>query len=75
MIRALLLTVAAGAGALSLSACASNANYGLQDGDANYDALKKATEDCKARGGHIELKSGGDTKELSDYECKMGKGT
>ncbi len=71
MIRtAALMTLAA----LALGACASNANYGLQEGDANYDAVKKASEACKARGGEIHLKSGGDTTELGDYECQMGKG-
>jgi len=67
---ALLISFAA---SLALSACAGG-SYGLQEGDANYDAIKKASEDCKARGGHIQLKSGGDTTELSDYECKMDKG-
>jgi hypothetical protein len=73
MIRARVLTLLA-ATALALGACASNANYSLQEGDANYDAVKKASEACKARGGEIQLKSGGDATELSDYECKMGKG-
>ena len=63
------------AAAASLGACASNANYNAPDGDANYDALKKATEDCKAHGGHLELKNGGDSTELGDYACKMGKGS
>ncbi len=61
--------------AASLAAgCASNGNYSLQNGDANYDAIKKASEDCKAHGGEIHLKSGGDSTELNDYQCKMGKG-
>lgn len=73
MIRPAVLTVIA-LSALALTGCASNANYNLQDGDANYDAVKKASEACKARGGEIALKSGGDTTELGDYQCKMGKG-
>ena len=61
--------------AVTLGACASNANYNAPDGDANYDALKKATEDCKAHGGQLQLKNGGDTTQLGDYACKMGKGS
>ncbi len=55
--------------AMSLCACAS---YGLPQGDANYDAIKSATDDCRAKGGHIELKSGYDGRQLSSYECKIG---
>lgn len=54
---------------MSLCACAT---YGLPQGDANYDAIKSATDDCKAKGGHIELKSGYDGRQLSSYECKIG---
>jgi hypothetical protein len=55
--------------ALALSACAS---YGLDPGDANYDALKAATEQCQAKGGHIQLRSGYDGRRLDSYECKIG---
>ena len=56
MIRNLLLA----ASLLTLTACGSAGSYGLGDGDASYDEIKKATEACKARGGVIELKTGGD---------------
>ncbi|MGA0600709.1 hypothetical protein ACO2Q3_08380 [Caulobacter sp. KR2-114] len=68
----LLLLAVAG---VSLGACASNANYNAPNGDANYDALKKASEECKSHGGQLQLKSGGDSTELGDYACKMGKGS
>ncbi|MBS0409050.1 MAG: hypothetical protein JSR86_03965 [Proteobacteria bacterium] len=71
--RAGAVLLIASAASLALSACAGG-SYGLQEGDANYDAVKKASDECKARGGHIQLKSGGDTTELGDYECKMDKG-
>jgi len=60
-----------------LAACAGGGggSYGLGDGDASYDAIKKAADDCKAKGGEIRLKSGGDNRELSDYECKVPKGS
>jgi hypothetical protein len=72
MIRALALV-----GLLALGACGGGAagSYGLGDGDASYDAIKKAADDCKAKGGEIRLKSGGDNRELSDYECKVPKGS
>jgi hypothetical protein len=53
---------------VSLAGCAA---YG--EGDASYDAVKRASDDCKARGGTLQLKSGGDSQKLSDYECKMGR--
>ncbi|HWA63674.1 MAG TPA: hypothetical protein VG939_20015 [Caulobacteraceae bacterium] len=59
--------------ASALSACAQS--YGLNEGDASYDAIRRASDDCKAKGGVIQLKKGGDVTELSDYECKIGKGS
>ncbi len=59
--------------ALGLAACgALKGNYDLPPGDANYDALKAATEECKAKGGEVSLKSGYDERELSNYQCKIG---
>ena len=74
MTRGAVLAALTLAASLAAAGCASNANYSLQNGDANYDAIRKATEECKAHGGEIHLKSGGDTTELNDYQCKMGKG-
>jgi hypothetical protein len=54
---------------LSLGACAA---YG--EGEASYDAVKRASDDCKARGGTLQLKADGDSQKISDFECKMGKG-
>jgi hypothetical protein len=56
--------------AFALCACAS---YGVADGDANYDALKAATDQCQAKGGHLQVKSGYDGRRLSDYACKSGE--
>ena len=61
---------------LACAACAEPAgSYGLARGDANYDAMKMATDACKARGGGLVLKKGGDATELSDYQCIIGKGS
>ena len=61
--------------ALALCACGSAPadSYGLGQGDANYDAIKTATQACEAQGGQIRLKSGYDGRDLSSYECKIGK--
>jgi hypothetical protein len=56
--------------ALALGACASS--YGLGEGDASYDAIKAATDECRAKGGIIEPKPDGDIRKLADYECKIG---
>ena len=56
--------------AMTVSACAGS--YGLPDGDASYDAIKSATDDCKAKGGVIEPRSEGDNRMLSNYQCKIG---
>jgi len=55
--------------AFALCACAS---YGSPDSDANYDAIKVATEQCQAKGGHLQLKAEHDGRRVSDYECKIG---
>jgi hypothetical protein len=60
---------------LTLGACAEGqGSYSPPAGDASYDALKSASEQCKARGGQFQLKNGGDNRDLSDYECKIAKG-
>jgi hypothetical protein len=55
--------------AFALCACAS---YGAPDGDANYDAMKAATDACQAKGGHLQLKAEHDGTTVSDYDCKTG---
>jgi hypothetical protein len=60
---------------LALCGCAglSDRSYGLGDGDANYDALKAATEKCAADGGVVRPRQGFDGRYLSNYECVIGK--
>jgi hypothetical protein len=53
--------------ALGLSACETSSNIG---GVADYDALSKAAADCKAQGGELVLKDGGDAQYIQDYACK-----
>ncbi|MEO8925982.1 MAG: hypothetical protein ABI306_02355 [Caulobacteraceae bacterium] len=68
-------TLAIASVALALCACGSTSggSYALGPGDANYDAIKAATQACQAQGGQIRLKSGYDGRELASYECKMGQ--
>ena len=74
MIRLALIAVALSA----LAGCASNGPEGnawYQHGDANYDALKAASDACTAKGGAFELKTGGDPTHLGDYACNPKKGS
>jgi hypothetical protein len=62
----------------SLAACSSSGDSGApwyESGDASYDQLKAATDACKAKGGVLKLKSGGDPTHLSDYACRGAKGS
>jgi hypothetical protein len=60
---------------MALQGCAvvNDASYGLDIGDANYDALKAATEKCQAQGGVVRLRPGYDARVLSNYDCVIGK--
>ena len=62
---------------VGLAACASSpeGNTYYQQGDANYDALKAASDACTAKGGKFQLKQGGDPTHLGDYSCEPAKGT
>ena len=62
-------------GAVTLSGCGglSDASYGLEPGDATYDALRAATAACQAKGGEIRQRGGGEGQNLSDYECAIGR--
>ena len=72
--RARLAIVGAALGA-ALAGCGSlsQAPYDLGSGDANYDALKAATQSCQAQGGEVRLRSGYDGRQMSSYQCVIGK--
>ena len=53
--------------ALGLGACETAANAG---GAADYDALKRAQEDCAAQGGKLVLMDQGDPQRITAYVCK-----
>lgn len=59
-----------------LGACVSpveGGDYALPPGVATYDNLKAATDRCHADGGELVLSSGYDKREMSNYQCKIGK--
>ena len=64
--RAGVLIVAA---AMALSACETTGNN--VSGTADYDSLKRATDDCKTRGGSLVLKEEGNAMYIQDYVCKV----
>jgi hypothetical protein len=64
--RAAVLIIAA---TLGLGACETTGNN--VSGTADYDSLKRATDDCKATGGKLVLKDGGDEQYIQDYVCKV----
>jgi len=64
MRAALVLMIAA----LSLSACETTT--GNAAGTADYDAVKRAADDCKAQGGSLVLKDQGDPQRIDAYVCK-----
>jgi hypothetical protein len=53
---------------LGLAACADMPSN--DGGVATYDALRQATDACKAKGGTLTLKTGGDSQYIQDYACK-----
>jgi hypothetical protein len=53
---------------LLLGACAEGEQ--TPGGVANYDALKRATDACVAKGGTLTLKKEGDSQYLEDYACE-----
>jgi hypothetical protein len=58
-----------------VSACAEAAgrSYVLEPGLASYDALDRATQACKARGGEIARRDGyDDLQRLDSYQCRIG---
>jgi hypothetical protein len=80
MIRALVLAAVVAAFA-PLAACnttsdSAEGNPWYSQGDATYDTIKQATDACKAKGGTFQLKKGGDSSHMADWECVMPpKGT
>ena len=60
--------VAIGLTALLLAACETPGNNVA--GTADYDGLKKAHDECTAKGGELVLKDQGDPQYLQDYVCK-----
>lgn len=61
--------------AMALGGCGgmSDASYGLEPADASYDVLRDATAACQAKGGEIRLRGSGEGRNLSEYECAIGK--
>ena len=55
---------------LALTACETSSNEG---GVADYDALRQASQQCAAQGGHLVLQPGGDNQYIQDYACEKGK--
>jgi hypothetical protein len=53
--------------ALALGACATGGQTG---GYANYDALKRAKDDCTAKGGTFKLKTEGNPERIDAYTCE-----
>lgn len=53
---------------LGLTACAS-ATTNIS-GTADYDTLRRAHDDCAAKGGTLVLKDGGNSQWIQDYTCK-----
>jgi len=53
------------AGSLLLAGCVS----GDEGGTASYDALKRAKDDCAAKGGKLVLKDG-DSTWIGNYACE-----
>ena len=50
-----------------------DSSYGFDRGIANYDALKTASATCEAKGGVIRVRKGYEGRDLSDYQCAVGK--
>ncbi|HUZ13603.1 MAG TPA: hypothetical protein VMU93_12210 [Caulobacteraceae bacterium] len=59
-----------------LTGCADTGAGGAwyQQGDASYDALRRATDACQETGGRYRLKQRGDPAYLGDYACVKDKG-
>jgi hypothetical protein len=65
---------------LTLGACATDSvspeSYTLGSGLMSYDGFRRATDQCKARGGEVKPKDeGGDMAQMSNYICVIPKKT
>ena len=62
-------------GVISLTGCGglSNSSYGLDSGEATYDTLRAATAACQAKEGELRLRGVSEGRDLSNYECVIGK--
>jgi hypothetical protein len=60
---------------LACTACndTSGGRAWYEPGDATYDALKSASDACKAKGGQFQLRPGGDSTHMGDYQCLGAK--
>lgn len=56
---------------LTLAGCASGPQS--SGGYATYDDLRRATDACAAKGGHLALVRNGDARDLQDYTCEKTK--
>ncbi len=77
MIQRLVLCAAMAA----LTACANGSEpanpgtYTLGRGLVNYDVMRRAKDQCTADGGAVRPKSeGGDTAQMSNYQCVIPAG-
>ena len=69
IVSTLILSALAGGGCTGVT----DSSYALEGGSATYDGLKAATEQCAAKGGHIQLRKDYGGQSLSDYDCVMGR--
>ena len=56
--------------ALPLAACGLSGPTG---GVASYDALRQATDACKAKGGTLVLQKDADPQDINNYACERQK--
>jgi len=52
---------------LGLGACETASTL---TGSADYDSLRRAHDECSAKGGSLVLKDGGNAQWIQDYTCK-----
>jgi hypothetical protein len=56
--------------AIGLTACGTVG--GPEGGVATLDSLKRAEDECVAKGGHLVLQKNGDPQFIGDYTCEGG---